>query len=245
MIKPKSTENDSYHLMLDLLTQVDFVQQHGNKEEEGILMGEYDIVINKLLPRENDLDKTGLEQLIFALEGADRAAEALEILKKHVLAKEDADLLGVLGGRFKRKYLKEYLRSDGVDALKYYTQALTIAQKKDDSKQIYYHAINLAFLSLITSDDMHSMKTYAKIALAACDDDPFDSLWHLATLAEANLYLGNLEASKEYYEKAVAMAGPRERVSIHTNAYTAACRLLETNNPDQPFIKFLAINFLS
>jgi hypothetical protein len=220
------------------------VQQHADQVEERILMGEYDTVINKLLSKENELDKTGLEQLIFALEGAGRAAEALEILKKQVLAKEDADLLGVLGGRYKRKYLKEYLRSDGADAIKYYTQALAMAQQKDDSRQIYYHAINLAFLSLITSDDMHRMKTYAKIALEACDNDPFDSLWRLATLAEANLYSGNLEASKEYYEKAAAMAGPRERVSIHTNAYTAACRLLATNNPEQPFIKFLTINFL-
>jgi tetratricopeptide (TPR) repeat protein len=245
MIKPESTQNDTYLLMLNLLTQADFVQQHADKEEEEILMGEYDAVINKLLPRENELDKTGLEQLIFALEGADRAAEAVEILEKHVLAQEDSDWLGVLGGRYKRKYLKEYLKSDGENAIKYYAQALAIARKKKDCKQIYYHAINLAFLSLIISNDTHGMQKHAKMALEACDDDPFDSLWRLATLAEANLYLGKLEVAKEYYENAAHMAGPRERISIHTNAYTAACRLLATNSPDHPFIKFLSTNFLS
>lgn len=244
MIKPKTTDDDSYLLILNLLTQNDAVGQHADKEEEEILMGEYEVVINKLLPKSNELDKTGVERLIFALEGAGRHAEALEILKKRVLAEEDSDLLGVLGGRFKRKYLKEYLKSDGEDAIKHYAQALEIAQKKNNSQQIYYHAINLAFLSLITRDDMDQMKSYAQIALEACEKDPFDSLWKLSTLAEANLYLGNLDTAQEYYKKAAALAGLRERISIYTNAYTAICRLLQTNNPEQSFIKFLADKFL-
>ncbi len=243
MIKPGSTQNDTYQLILSLLTQDNFVQTQLDPDEEALLTQEYDAVINKLLPRANELDKTGLVQLIFALEGAGRSPEALEILKEQVLAQEDTDLLGILGGRFKRKYLKEYLKADGELAINHYTQALTLAQEKKDCQQIYYHAINLAFLALITNNDMQSMQTYAKVALTACNDDPFDSLWRLATLGEANLYLGNLEEAKGFYTKAAQLAGPRERISIHTNAYTAACRLFSTNNPEHPFIRFLATHF--
>ena len=88
------------------------------------------------------------------------------------------------------------------------------------------------------------MQKYAKIALASCDEDNFDSLWKLATLGEANLYLGNFDLAKKFYSKAAVMAGPREKNSIYTNAYTAYTVLMETDNPKAPFIEFLKNNFL-
>ena len=88
------------------------------------------------------------------------------------------------------------------------------------------------------------MQHFAKMALESCDEDNFDSLWKLATLGEANLYLGNFDQAKEFYSKAAVMAGPREKLSIHTNAYTAYTVLMETDNPKDPFIEFLKTNFL-
>ena len=64
-------------------------------------------------------------------------------------------------------------------------------------------------------------------------------------MAEGNLYLGQLEESKQLYKKAAEMAGVREKISIHTNAYAAYTSLMHTENPDDEFINFLKINFLS
>ena len=244
LVKPKSEDDDSYHLILNLLTKTAFEKQHTDDEEVNLLLEEYETVIDKLLPNVNELDRRGLEQLIFALEGMNRSEEAMSILHTNELAKNDSDLLGILGGRYKRKYLKSFIAKDGEEALKYYSQALKMAQDKKDSKQIYYHAINLAFLNLIIKNDQSSMQEFAKLALENCEKDPFNSLWKLATLAEANLYLGNLETSKEFYEKAASMAGQREKISIHTNAYTAYTSLMGTDNPDDQFIMFLKMNFL-
>ena len=83
----------------------------------------------------------------------------------------------------------------------------------------YYDAINLAFLSIVTDPQTgrSEMKKYANQALEAtkhCDDS-----WKDATIAEANMYLGNFEIAKEFYIRASEGMGIREKVSMHTNAY--------------------------
>ena len=210
-----------------------------------ILLGDYQKVVDKLLPNALELDKRGFIPLVFALEELGRGDEAIALINEHELSKNDSDIMGVLGGRFKRKYLKEFIKTDGKTATKYYEQALLLAQKNNDSGQIYYHAINLAFLSLIQDNDKTAMRKFAQQALNACEGDDFDSLWSLATIAEANLYLGNKAVSKDFYKRAAAMAGQREKISIHTNAYTAYTTLFNTDNQDDPFIRFLKEEYLS
>jgi hypothetical protein len=70
-------------------------------------------------------------------------------------------------------------------------------------------------------------------------------MWKKATLAEANMYLGNLKEAKALYGEVGEMAGIREKISIHTNAYAAYTSLMNTENEDEPFIKSLKIKFLS
>ena len=86
------------------------------------------------------------------------------------------------------------------------------------------------------------MKTYAKQALDAtehCDDD----LWKFATVAEANMYLGNLEIAKEFYIKASENIPIREKLSMHTNAYAGYVAL--TNKENDEFTQFLRMQLLS
>ena len=70
-------------------------------------------------------------------------------------------------------------------------------------------------------------------------------------ILEKELASGNInkkdfvEKSKEYYAKASEMAGLREKISIHTNAYNAYISLMQTDNPNDSFIKFLKLKFLT
>ncbi|MFD2824366.1 caspase family protein [Lacinutrix iliipiscaria] len=245
IIQKSDRENDTYDLIKSTLTNTTFLNQFTSKEDINLVLGEYDAVIKKLLPNTKALDKKGLTKLIFALEGMDRRKEALDILNTHDLAKDNSDLLGILGGRYKRKYLAEYEAEHGLNAIKYYKQALEIAEGKNDINQIYYHAINLAFLSLIINEDYTQMKVYAEQALEATKKIPLNNMWKLATLGEASLYLGDLEASKSYYKQASKMAGIREKISIHTNAYMAYTSMMQTDDPQDGYIKFLKSKFLS
>ncbi|MBK5212528.1 MAG: caspase family protein [Flavobacteriaceae bacterium] len=244
IVQIKKEEDDGYIAILNTLTNQSFLNKFSNKEEINIAMGEYNEVINTLLPKLTALDNKGLERLIYALEAAGREEEAMKILKEHPAAKDNSNLLGIMGGRYKRRYLKTFSAEDLQMAFKHYNDALKISEGKNDYSQIYYHAINLAFLSLMKGEK-GEMAAFADQAYQATEKDPFPSLWKFATIAEAFLYKGDFEKAKENYGKAAAMAGLREKISIHSNAYNAYVSLMQTDNPDDPFIKFLKINFLS
>ena len=244
LVKIARKEDDAYQLLLKTLTNKSFLNKFSNKEEVNIALGEYSSVINALLPSTTTLDPNGLERLLFALEGAGREEEAFKILREHPIAQGNSNLLGILGGRYKRQYLKTFSAVDLGSAFKHYEEALKIAEAKNDGSQLYYHAINLAFLSLMKGERA-AMSRYADQALQAANEDKFPSLWKMATLGEAFLYKGDFEKAKENYAKAAEMAGLREKISIHSNAYNAYTKLMQTANPKDVFIKFLRINFLS
>ena len=244
IVQITNVENDGYRIILNTLTNQGFLNKFSNKEEINIAMGEYNAVINSLFPRLKELDGKGLEQLVYALEAAGREEEAMKILREHPMAKDNSNLLGIMGGRYKRQYLKTFSSADLLMAFKHYNDGLTISTEKKDYSQLYYHAINLAFLSLMKGERAE-MTAFADQAQLATEKDPFPSLWKFATIAEAFLYQGNFGNSKENYEKAAAMAGLREKISIHSNAYNAYVGLMQTDNPEDPFIKFLKINFLT
>jgi hypothetical protein len=102
---------------------------------------------------------------------------------------------------------------------------------------VYYHAVNLAFLSLVTKEDKMAMEEYAGAALEAATKSPVNC-WQAATIAEANMYLGNFAEAKNYYTQAAAMAGVREKLSIYANAFMGYTSLKASDTEDD-FIKLL------
>tara|TARA_R110001583_G_scaffold13028_1_gene56889 strand:- start:3959 stop:6181 length:2223 start_codon:yes stop_codon:yes gene_type:complete len=243
MVKPTDEFNDCYALIINTLTNNEFYNKYTNNEEINIALGKYDAVVKKLLPIANSLDISGLKQLVFSLEGIDRKDEALEIVTNHPLAKDNGDLLGIIAGRYKRSYLLNYSKEDGDRSFEYYQKGLDLALKQNNLNQIYYQAINLAFLSIVVNGNETEMLKFANQALEAANACR-NNLWKYATIAEANLYLDNLSVSKEYYAKAAEMSGIREKISMHTNAYKAYTSLMNTDNPNDDFIKFLHTSFL-
>ena len=244
MVKPADENDDAYSLILNTLTNNEFSNQFTNKEEINLLLGKYDLVVKDLLPRLKDLDKKGIRQLIFALEGLDRQEEAVKILNEHPVAKDNSDLIGILGGRHKREYLKTYSEKAGQASVDYYSKALKMAMEAENKGQIYYHAINLAFMSIVKDEDEDEMIKFAEQALEAAEASR-NNLWKYATVAEANMYLDNMDKAKEYYEMAAEMADIRQKISMHTNAYKGYVALMQSDNPQDDFIKFLKAKFLS
>ena len=247
IVKPEDEKDDAYSLVLSSLTGSKFFNQYTNKEEINLTLGKYDAVVKELLPRKNDLDPRGLTQLIFALEGLERMDEIHDILNTHPITqnvKKHTDLMGITAGRYKRDYLKTFSYKSSNLAFEYYSKALNISVENEVYSQIYYHAINLAFLSIVTDPitGKSDMIKYANQALEGtkhCDDD----LWKYATIAEANMYLGNLETAKEFYIKASEGMGIREKLSMHTNAYAGYVAL--TNRENDEFTQFLKARLLS
>jgi len=243
MVKPKDEKDDAYTLILSTLTGSKFFNQYSNKEEINLTLGKYDSVVKTLLPEKDKLDKRGLTQLIFALEGLERKDEVYDILNNHPLAKRNTDLMGIIGGRHKRDYLKTFSYQSYELSYKYYSKALKISVENEVDSQIYYHAINLAFLSIVSDPETGrgEMKKYANQALVAANkcDDP----WKIATIAEANMYLGNLDSAQEFYIKASEGMGIREKLSMHTNAYAGYVAL--TNKENDEFTQFLKARLLS
>ncbi len=244
MVQPDSRDHDSYYLILNTLTDTPFRNQFTNEEEINIAMGEYTAVVQKLLPKARQLDPRGLQRLVFALEGLGRKEEMMKILEDHPLAEKNSAILGLLGGRYKRRYLdtEEYLY--GQESYEYYEKGLALAESKQDKEQVYYHAINLAFLSMILYEDKQKMIAFAELALETAKKDPVDNLWKLATIGEANIYLGDFEKSKEYYGRAAKMADMRQKISMHLNAYTAYKTRTDSGVEDD-YVVFLKENFLS
>lgn len=246
MINPENTQNDAYHLILETLNNNDFYNQFTDDEEINNTLCEYGAVVKKLLPNVSHLDFKGLKILVFALEGLGRRAEVMDILLNHPLVKEKSDMMGLIAGRYKREYLAGYNRTDGEQALHFYKLGLQIAERKDDVEQIYYHAVNLAFMNLVFEEDNQSMRMNASKALIAAEKDEVDNLWKLATIAEANMYLNDFSEAKMFYKKAAKLAGIREKISIHTNAHTAyTCLKNIGNQKEDNFKKFLNTTFLS
>lgn len=246
MVKPvdiNDITNQSFQIILKTLTAQHVEYLHGNPEDINLLLGEYQTVINKFLPNVQGLAKEPLVRLVFALECTGRKAEALQILNDHPLAKANTDIMGIIGGRYKRSYLLSGLQKDLDFANDYYKKALTIAADKNDKPQIFYHAINLAFLGIAGQRDVAANKSYAALALDNCKMDT-TYMWELAIIAEANMYLGNIEEAKNFYEKAAKYANVRDRESMYSNAFYGYRSLNALNGDTSAFIKFLDDSFL-
>jgi len=106
-------------------------------------------------------------------------------------------------------------------------KGLQLATTNNDTRQIFYLAINLAFLQLVGNEDLTAMKNMAEMALVNAEKSN-DDFWKLATLAEAQLYLGDFEKAKDHYLKAILVAGDDRRAinSMYINA-SYSCHALQ------------------
>lgn len=187
--------------------------------------------IERLMPHYRELDDAALVTLAMALDGMGDDDEALRILDDVYQGgrKTTAEAAGILGGRIKRRWLVERRQGDLTRASELYALGLQLAESEADHDQCYYHAINLAFLTLMGADATADVTTVTrpmcKKALEHCAKAQLNH-WRLATEGEAHLMQGNLSAAEDRYRSAVAITdSPRELRSMGDQASLIAHRL--------------------
>lgn len=162
-----------------------------------------------------------------ALDAAGKRQESIALLERHLHL--GTDVRGTLGGRYKRLYLARGSESDALRAHDLYEIALQRSLADRDSSQIFYHAINVAFLDL-AAGNLPSAQQRATLAQQHAQRAP-GSLWSVATQAEACLYLGKHNTAIELYRSLPQLAQqlgakPWMLVSAGQQAFHAA-RMLE------------------
>jgi hypothetical protein len=68
-------------------------------------------------------------------------------------------------------------------------------------------------------------KQWAEWTLQWCDRVPFEErdYWWVATVAEANLYLGDYDQALQRYAEALGMVAEEDRWQCESTGYQAAC----------------------
>ena len=235
IVKPPSAENQSFLLVVDALV--------GGPQGErpavdgarlAVELGDFQTAINTWLPHAEELDPDALGSLALALEGVGRGPEALSVLEKNVKRESggisSTDAQGILAGRLKRRWLVGRVKADFDRARELYADALEKSEAKGDHSQAYYHAINVAFLDLMSvpqnSDVPPSVGEMAERARKHCSQASSETNWRFAAEAEAFLMLRNLDGAERLYRRAKALTvSPREIDSMSSQAIRVANRM--------------------
>ncbi|MGB4818948.1 MAG: tetratricopeptide repeat-containing protein [Saprospiraceae bacterium] len=225
MVKPETNMDTSFQVIKKMLcigSEIPYLI--GDDKELNNLIAKYYEEVDTLGKKLNDLDVKGFKRYIFALEGTDKIDEAIKVLEESEILNSNTDIMGILGGRLKRKYLIEESKTLLDKAIYWYDKALQLSLQSNNSSQIYYHAINLAFLYLMLDEtDLTKTKEMAELALKNCQIAKGGEYWEDATIAEANLYLNDFEQSKIFYASAINKCNQsiRETSSMFINAVYA------------------------
>jgi pimeloyl-ACP methyl ester carboxylesterase len=176
----------------------------------------FQAVVRQLRPSIGSLDDRALVALALALESLGQQDEAIAALEAQ--PNRGTDATGVLAGRLKRRWLLDRRAADAQQALGLYRQALDQARAANHQQQVYYHAINVAFLEWAYGDDRAGARATARVALDACAVAKVDR-WRRSTEGEAAIILGDDEAALTSYSQALALApSPREVDSMYQQA---------------------------
>ncbi|MFY0630922.1 MAG: alpha/beta hydrolase [Flavobacteriaceae bacterium] len=216
----RDIQNPCYRLLLNDLSPVN----ERFKDESPFSLNQF-IAENKKIVNELDgdilaLDYRGLKKIALAYDSLSEDEKAIKALVSHPLSKSNSDVMGIIGGRFKRKYLFKGSKSeDASKAIEWYKKGYALAEENEDREQLYYHSINLAFLSIVHSHDKKNMKFFAQKALSSCNLNS-TNVWEIATIAEANIYLENKKEAEKYFNKVISVTEENIRVrsSIYLNS---------------------------
>jgi tetratricopeptide (TPR) repeat protein len=138
-----------------------------------------------------------------ALAKTDNIDEAIQILERlYKSGERDAETSGLLAGRYKQKWCK-------TEESQYLKFAYDVYKDGFDSTKDSFAGINAAATALYLGDHEKS-KSYAKEVLSSLDLSKSARMtnWDLATLGEAHLLLGDFDAARQWYMKAV-LQNPR------------------------------------
>lgn len=230
IVKPTDAQHPCVVLLVDVLAGSCHVRGFVDSARLAVERREFREAVDALLPRAASLDDAALVTLALALDGLGRGEEGIAFLERRYSGGGSyTDALGTLGGRLKRRWLAERDANDLYRARSLYAEGLRLATEQNDHEQAYYHAINVAFLDLMSPSPGTSVSPnvseMASLALSHCTRSS-ESHWRLATEAEAQLILGDLGRAISLYSRAISMAtSPRAVDSMYSQAIRVAERI--------------------
>jgi pimeloyl-ACP methyl ester carboxylesterase len=166
-------------------------------------------------PSQLSLSEREVVQAALALERAGKRSKAVELLERYQSL--GTDVQGTLAGRMKRVWFETEDPHHAQRAFELYDHALQQAsrhlQEATDAQralaareQIYYHAINVAFLEFVFHQRLERAREMAQLAAQHASEVP-ENVWSIATLAEARLYLGDNDGALQFYRKLISLGG--------------------------------------
>ena len=203
------------------------------------------LTIAQLEPKAKKLDEDSFIKLIKAMEAVGRVDDAIDTLNHNKRTQSDPDLLEALGDLFRNKYLKNKLQVEGEKALECHKKALDLAISTDDEEQVFTNAVKIAFMYANLDMNKKEMRDYATKAMKAAQSYLYPSINKLATMAEANIYLANIDEAKKHYKKVAAKAGIRYRMKCYEQAVSVYNTLFQPENQKDAFLVFLEETLLS
>jgi hypothetical protein len=157
------------------------------------------------------VDVEAVQQLSIALSGAGDIVGAVAELKKLPADMQtDPETQGIMAGRFKRYWLKSPQTARlGWQAFELYKSAFETARTRGDDNQTIYNGINVAYMNFVLGGNDYSL--FAREVLAACARTSSPGYWTLASKAEAELLLDDVQAAEATYVQAQSKSPlPRE-----------------------------------
>ena len=146
--------------------------------------------------RGNAMSQQDIVRAALALEKNGKRDEATALLQRYQAL--GTDVQGTLAGRIKRMWIENNDPGFAQHALDLYQEALNGACQSGDRSQIYYLAINVAFLEFAAFNRIERAREMAQLALSNAALSRATA-WSVATQAEANLYLGNHDRALDLY----------------------------------------------
>jgi pimeloyl-ACP methyl ester carboxylesterase len=223
MVKPKDAQAESLCLLIGALTAQPEPPALMAPLRSNALDMSAPEVEQALQDREDRLTQAEVVNAAIKFDLDGKRQQAIDLLERHLDL--GTDIEGTLGGRFKRLWLETGAQGHAKRALELYQGALETSLAAINHEQVYYHAINLAFLAYVVSDQKDEARALARLALEHCAKTP-KTMWRVATEAEAQLYLGEPDLALATYREVLAMGAEHWQLqSAGQQAYQLAKKL--------------------
>ena len=230
ILHPTTAGSPSYRVFFKTLSGGGAVRSAAESARLAVETQRYRYVVGLLGPGAAGLDSDAIVTLSLALESLGRRDEAMWVVQNHVEAgRATLDIIGVLAGRLKRRWIFFRTLEDYDRSLELYQSGLENAVGAGNLEQAYYYGGNVAFLTLMRGPEHESVReetfAAARVALDYATEAP-ETSWSLATIGEASLILGDLEGALAAYRHARDAADTvRAQHSMFSQALQVANRM--------------------
>lgn len=206
IVHPTAAGHPSYEVLFKVLSGGGAVRSAVESARLAVETQSYQNVVGLLEPVAADLDSDATVTLSLALESLGRHDKAMRVVQNHVESgRATLDVIGVLAGRLKRRWIFFRALEDYERSLKLYQSSLENAVGTGNVEQACYHGVNVAFLKLMHGPEHESVGedvcAAAKAALECATKAP-ETFWSFATIGEASLILGDMEGALTAYRRA-------------------------------------------